>query len=223
MNLGVETTIPMLPEGDPRPERWRRLARLLPADNQTDRQRRSYVFQLDGEVGDVRSSVTVQEQAGTVNLGGRKSALPLTLLNTSPTPLTVIVRLTSPGPKLSFPDGDLTVEVSGRMRIEVPVESRTNGRSPVTVQLLTPEGGSPLTAPEQFTVQATALTGLGQVVTAAFVLILISWWISHARRARRIAREQQTGSQSRHPARPPEPSTALTVAPQGPVAGHDDG
>jgi len=49
-------------------------------------------------------------------------------------------------------------------------------------------------------VQATALTGLGQVVTGAFVLILISWWIQHARSARRARRNgQAVRSKRRHP------------------------
>ncbi|MGD9701516.1 MAG: hypothetical protein AB7Q42_24025 [Acidimicrobiia bacterium] len=214
VTAGVETTVPMLPENDPRPTRWRSLLRMMPADNLSERQQRSYVLQLDGEVGDVRSSVTVQPQSGIVNLGGRRSKIPLTLVNTSDIPLTVVVRLSSPGPKITFPDGDQTVEVTGRMRIEIPVESRTNGRSPVTVQLFTPLGGSVLTGPEQFTVQATALTGLGQVVTAAFVLILISWWIQHARAARRAQRNgEATGSQSRHPTGHADPSGPVAVPP----------
>lgn len=198
---GVETTEPMLPDDDPRPARWHRLLDVLPADDLDEQQRRSYIRQLDGEVGDLRSSVTVQSQSGTVNLGGRRSDLPITLVNSSDTPLTVLVRLASPGPKLSFPENDVVVTVDDRVQLEMEVEARTNGRTPVSVQLFTPDGTTMLTAPEQFTVQATALTGLGQVVTGAFVLILISWWIQHARVTRRRAREAEAaGSAQRHPA-----------------------
>lgn len=199
---GVETTEPMLPAGDARPARWRRLLDVLPADDLDDRQRRSYFLQLDGEIGDLRASVTVQPQSGTVNLGGRRSKVPLTLVNESDTPLTVLVRLTSPGPKLTFPENDVVVTVDDRARVEMEIEARTNGRSPVSVQLFTPDGAAMLTAPQQFTVQATALTGLGQVVTGAFVLILITWWIQHARLARRRARSvQAANSAERHPTR----------------------
>ena len=228
VTAGVETTVPMLPPNDPRPNRWRSMLRMMPADNLSERQLRSYVFQLDGEVGDVRSSVTVQQQDGIVNLGGRESQIPLTLVNSSDVPLTVVVRLSSPGPKLTFPDGDQTVEVAGRVRIEIPVVSRTNGRSPVTVQLLTPLAGSVLTGPEQFTVQATALTGLGQVVTGAFVLILISWWIQHARSARRARRNgQAVRSKRRHPTTHGDRSSGDGDAPpttqDGPsLAAHED-
>lgn len=211
---GVETTVPMLPEDDARPARWQRLLDVLPADDMNDGQRRSYILQLDGEVGDIRSAVEVQPQSGTVNLGGRHSQLPITLVNSSDTPLAVVVHLSSPGPKLEFPDNDVEVTVEGRQHVEMQVEARTNGRSPVTVQLFTPESASVLTAPEQFTVQASALTGLGQVVTGAFVLILVTWWIQHARRSRRQAREARAaGSAERHPT---AIGRAPTPVPHGP-------
>jgi Family of unknown function (DUF6049) len=206
---GVRSTETMLPIGDPHPAHWDDLLAVLPAENLPDRQRRAYVTQLDGEVGDLRSAVSVVLDTGTINLGGRRSEIPVQLVNESTTPLRVMLRLVSP--KLQFPEGDQIIELVGRQRLEIPVEARTNGRFPVTVQLLTPDGSSELTAPQTLTVQATALTGLGQVVTGAFVVILASWWVQHARVAHRKRRLERTASTAeRHPAaRPSDPTATL--------------
>ena len=64
--------------------------------------------------------------------------------------------------------------------------ARSNGTSPVTVEVLTPPPTSvPLTEPVTLTSRVNALTGLGQVLTAALFLILLTWWFSHWRARRR--------------------------------------
>jgi hypothetical protein len=98
----------------------------------------------------------------------------------------VVVRLSSP--RLNFPEGDVEVRLAPEDTtvVEIPVEARSNGTSPVTVEILTPSL-DPLTEPVTLTSRFTALTGLGQVLTAGLLLILLTWWFSHWRVRRRAA------------------------------------
>ena len=67
----------------------------------------------------------------------------------------------------------------------IPVEARSNGTSSLTISILTPTLGEDVTTPLVLTARVNALTGLGQVVTGAAVLVLVSWWYGHFRRRRR--------------------------------------
>ena len=104
-------------------------------------------------------------------------------------------------PKLTFPDGDLEVELepSGNTEIELPVVARSNGTSSVEVELLTPALGQTVDGPVVLTARVNALTGLGQVITGGAVLVLLSWWFGHFRRRRR-ARLERRGARQRTPA-----------------------
>ena len=99
-------------------------------------------------------------------------------------PLNVVLRLSSP--RLEFPDGDTTVTLLPNevTVVNVPVVARSNGTSPVTVEVLTPSQ-DPLTEPVTLTSRVNALTGLAQVLTFALFLILLTWWFSHWRARRR--------------------------------------
>ena len=108
---------------------------------------------------------------GVARAGG-SSKVPLTLVNTCPTPLTVRVRLSSPKLRLSQPD--TVAEVTDRYQFEIPVEARTNGVFVVTVELFTPAGsGGPAQPAGDVHGRGQALTGLGQVITAALLLVLV--------------------------------------------------
>jgi hypothetical protein len=121
----------------------------------------------------------------TFTLTGRESVLRLNLRNDADEPRLVLVRARSP--KLTFPDGDLEVELapSGNTPIELPVIARSNGTSSVEVELLTPILGQTVDGPVVLTANVNALTGLGQVITGGAVLVLLSWWFGHFRRRRR--------------------------------------
>ncbi|MEZ5256653.1 MAG: hypothetical protein R2705_07125 [Ilumatobacteraceae bacterium] len=53
-----------------------------------------------------------------------------------------------------------------------------------------------------FTVRATALTGLGQVVSGALVVVLITRWLQHWRSRRRTRRTAQAAAHDAHPSMP---------------------
>jgi hypothetical protein len=199
LDKSIDVTDDMLPFGDARPDRWRELESVLPADNISADQQRAYANTIDSEITAVQGAIQPPQQ-GSITLGGRTSAIPITLENTGDTPLKVLLRARSP--KLQFPAGDQVHEIApGRQRVDIPVVARSNGRFPVSVQIFTPDGSTPLSAPTTITVQSSALTGRGQLVTGAFVLILASWWFQHVRRNRQRKRATAAGlAQQRHPA-----------------------
>jgi hypothetical protein len=73
--------------------------------------------------------------------------------------------------------------------VVVEVEARSNGRFPVSVQLLTPRGDLALSEPMTITANVSAIAGLGQVVTATALLVLLTWWAHNWRTKRRRALE----------------------------------
>ncbi len=206
LRAAISTTATMLPTGDGRPALWSALVGVFPADNLDETTRDLYADQLDGEIGDVRNCVTVANR-GRISLGGRTSNIPITLENSCPDPLQVRVALASS--KLILRETSTTTIVSDRAVVEIPVEAKTNGVFTVTVELYTPGGDPPavLTAPVELTVRSTALTGLGQVISGALLVVLATWWVQHARSRRRGRRAEAAAlTATGHPSAGKEPS-----------------
>lgn len=188
----------MLPDGDDRPENWRRFLDVLP-DRRFDTERRqNFVDVIVTDTAAVADGLVAPTPAA-FTLGGRSSQIRLSLRNDGPTDLRVRLRLASP--KLLFPDGEpLVVLASGTTTpVEIQVEARSNGRFPVTVQVITPDGGVALTDPIVFTARVNALAGLGQVVTGVALLLLATWWVRHWRAQYRRKQADILASTSRHP------------------------
>lgn len=207
----IDAFASMLPDGDERPAMWRRILDVLPDQRFSDEVRFAYADVVRQETEALASQV-VTPASTTFTLGGRDSAIRLSLRNDSPTELAVRVRLASS--KLRFPEGELVVQLapSAITSVEIPVEARSNGRFPVTVQLLTPEGQLPLTQPIVFTARVNALAGLGQLVTVMAFLLLAVWWIHHLRQRYRERQSQVTDTTHRHPSgdvarHPPDEAT----------------
>ena len=152
----------------------------------------------DAEVDARLATITAEAQAVygcvampnpfTFTLTGRASTLRLNLTNRCADELRVVVHPTSS--KLTFPIGDVarTLAANGVTEVEVEVQSRSNGTSAVTIELLTPVGSLPLPQTLTLTARVNALSGLGQVVTGGALLVLGSWWYQHFRRRRRARR-----------------------------------
>ena len=207
----IDAFASMLPDGDERPAMWRRILDVLPDQRFSEEARFAYADVVRQETEALASQV-VTPASTTFTLGGRDSAIRLSLRNDSPTELSVRVRLASS--KLRFPEGELVVQLapSAITSVEIPVEARSNGRFPVTVQLLTPEGQLPLTQPIVFTARVNALAGLGQLVTVMAFLLLAVWWIHHLRQRYRERQSQVTDTTHRHPSgdvarHPPDEAT----------------
>jgi hypothetical protein len=146
--------------------------------------------ELDRVSAEARSTYSAVEapRPFTFTLTGRRSTLRLNLRNTGTRDLHVIVRPSSP--KLRFPEGDESVVLRAGAITEVliPVQAQTNGTSAIGIQIVTPFGNQTVQGPVVLTARVNALSGLGQVVTGAAILVLLSWWYGHFRRRRRVRR-----------------------------------
>jgi hypothetical protein len=188
----------MLPEGAARPAEWSHLIGRLPSDGLTDTQVAAIAAGLRAEFASIRAAVQVQVPAGSrFTLTGRSSTVRVKIGNSGTTPLTVQVRLGSP--KLLFPDGPQTVvlEPGQFTEVRVRVEARTNGTSAVTLEVYTADGGLRLGPIVPLAVSVNALSGLGNLVTGALALVLLTWWVRHVRQNRRA--RATTGAVGRHP------------------------
>ena len=179
----MQTVASMLPADDPRPAAWiRRLDSFVSTafDEETVD---AELDELLAEAQTLRDGVVAPEPF-TFTLTGREGDIDIRVGNDLDEPLNVVVRLSSP--RLEFPEGDVSVTLvpGDDTTINVPVVARSNGTSPVTVDVLTPSG-DPLTEQVTLTSRVNALTGLGQVLTAALFLMLLTWWFSHWRARRR--------------------------------------
>ena len=134
------------------------------------------------EAGHVRTAVVLPDPF-TFTLTGNADEITIRLRNTSSDPLTVILQMSSS--KLTFPHNDqlITLRPNDSTDIRVPVRARSNGTSAVNVALLTPLG-DPLAGPVVLTSRVNALTGLGQVLTGAFIILLGTWWFANWRKRR---------------------------------------
>lgn len=189
-------TASMLPAGDLRPLSWQYVIDALPSTDVEQVQFDALHALVEQDITAIRTSI-VPPEPFRFTLAGHSSTIRLNLTNTGTAPLRVLLRLDSL--KLDFPEGSdvTTVLDPGINTVRIPVETRSKGRFPVTMKILTPEHESALTDPVPLTANVNALTGLGPLVTGGALLILVSWWAHHVRGTRR--RRLVGGSAARHP------------------------
>jgi len=194
----VDAFSSMLPQGDLRPRRWRRLLDVLPHEAFSDEVRAEYSKSITDETSALAQAI-VPPMATTFTLGGRDSPIRFSVRNDGDTDVRVRIRLTSS--KLSFPEGETIVLVPARSStaVDIPVIARSNGRFPVTLQMFTPEGGISVSPISTLTARVNALAGLGQLVTGVALLLLMSWWVSHFRRQHHHRRSAEARLSQRHP------------------------
>jgi uncharacterized membrane protein len=181
--LSAESAASMMID-DARASAWRAELDTLLSTGLDDEAVDAALERISSQANDVRASVSGPAPF-TFTLTGRQSVLRLNIRNDAAEPRVVVVRARSP--KLAFPDGDTEVELapSTNTEVELRVEARSNGTSSVEVELLTPSLEQTVDGPVVLTARVNALTGLGQVITGGAVLVLVSWWFGHFRRARR--------------------------------------
>lgn len=175
----------MLPADDPRPAEWTAELESLISTAYSDAEVIAATASMIAEAQRLTSAVGLPDPF-TFTLTGRTGTIEIRLTNSIDEPLDVLVHLEST--KLTFPDGDqiVTLFPSGETSVIVPVEARSNGTSSIDLVVSTPAGET-LDDPVALTARVTALTGLGQVLTAGFVLVLVTWWFTHWRSRRRAA------------------------------------
>ncbi len=128
----------------------------------------------------------------TITLTARKGHLPVSVVSLSDEPLQVLLEVESD--KLKFAGAGsantatfpLTLHKGNNPIIDLTVEARTSGAFPLHLTVLTPDGGV-VVARTTFTVQSTALSGVGVFLSVGAGLFLVVWWSRHAWKARRAA------------------------------------
>ncbi|MFT6290062.1 MAG: hypothetical protein ACJAR2_000648 [Ilumatobacter sp.] len=170
----------MLRQDDPRQSEWARQLDSFVSTAFSDTEVDAALRQLLAEADALRAGVVAPDPF-TFTLTGREGDIKVRIGNDLDEPLNVIVRLSSP--RLAFPSGDIpvTLRPDSITIVDVPVEARSNGTTAAIIEILTPSLSEGLIEPVTLTARVNALTGLGQVLTGAFVLILLTWWFSHWR------------------------------------------
>ena len=194
LRLLADDTASMLPDDDARPTDWESDLQLAMSTGLTSVEADTVITSVDDDIADVREAVQPPESY-QFTIAGRQADVPVRIENTSATPMTVVVSLTSD--KLSVPGGDVTAVLAplAITDVAVPVETRSNGLFPVMVEVRTPVGNL-ITEPVEMTARVTSLSGLGRVITISALLVLLSWWYSHFRRHRAA---RLAAASSRHP------------------------
>jgi hypothetical protein len=188
----------MLPDDDPAIQHWLDVLQILPSTAVTDDGAEAMVQGLRDDF-DVYLHGIQGPAPFTFTLTGRSSTLSFNFRNTTDTPLTVRMNLSSP--KLTFPDGDQTLTLPAQQETEVNVRTTalSNGQSSVFLRLYPQAADSDIQLmPEVvLTARVSSLAGLGQLLTGAGLLLLVTWWGRHWQQARR--KRMSAGHVVRHP------------------------
>jgi hypothetical protein len=123
----------------------------------------------------------------TITLTARRGEIPVTVLNEANYRVHLDIRVASD--KLGFPQGAVRrVELTRRNTTErFSVDARTSGAFPLRVTLVSPDGRL-VVGESRFTVRSTAFSGVGLVLSAGALVVLLAWWARHHVRGRRNRR-----------------------------------
>ena len=200
LSFEATSTASMLADGGARVANWRERIDVLPTGALSDEQVARMAAEIRAEMAAIRTAIQVP--AGfAFSLTGRSTTVPIKLYNNSAVALTVRVRMTSS--KLKFPDGDVIQELAPQSftEIRIRIDTLANGRSPATLQVLTPDGSTLLAPPVPLTASVTVLSGLGNLITGALLLVVLTWWVRHVRKNRRACLAAQAAALlDNHPA-----------------------
>lgn len=178
----------MMPEDDPRSQRWTELLAVAVAGGESAG---SYVDGLRSDLRRVTSAVNLTTPSD-ITLSSRSGSLRLQLRNDEAVPL--YVRVTVSSPKItSAGRADVVQLLPGSTTdVKVPVRARSNGSFPVTIRVTTPSGRVQVVSPTIITASVRAVTGLGQLVSITLLLVLVAWWWASWRRKRLGSGEEGT-------------------------------
>jgi hypothetical protein len=156
------------------------------ADGLKARDRQADLSAARARIGGIVGGVSTAGTA-TVTLTARKGSLPLTLVNDSGSTLSVVLHLRSS--KLELPDGpDVPLDLPpGATRVSIDITTRASGSIPLEVEVGSPDGKLLLTT-ARYSVQSTAVSGVGIVLSAGAMLFLLVWWGRHWREHRRSSK-----------------------------------
>ena len=146
-------------------------------------QRNAYIDQIYNIIDTQRTDSITTPATETITLTGRRSEVPIVIDNNLDTDTAVLLVLDSE--KLDFPEGREidAVLTPGSNRIEVPIEARGSGDSPIRIQVFSPDR-SILLGSAEIVVRLLAFSGVGVLIGGLAILVLLGWWLRHLRSAR---------------------------------------
>lgn len=192
----------MLTSDNPLPAQWQSKLDVIPSSAVSDAQVALIADDLSTQYEQIRHSV--EPPTGLdFTMTGRTGTLRLKLRNNADFPIIVRVRLGAASNKLTFPaEENHPLDPNATTELKFEIRARSNGRFPVYLTLLAPNDvgveSNPLQPPTRFTATVFGLSGLGNLVTGAALLVLLTWWVHHIRASRR--RKASEIARHRHPA-----------------------
>ncbi len=172
----------------PRYYRQQILSALTRQRNPTDRRRALEL--LDSQLDDDMSVIELHN-GRSVTLAARSAPIPIVVENNSSGPRQVLLRFNS-DKVVATEDRQLVTVQPGTSALEVELETRSLGVSPLEVSVWTPDGVL-LLADTRYQIRSTAVPGLGLLVSIGAVGLLGAWWVIDVRRRRAAAATGSSG------------------------------
>ncbi|MEZ5408388.1 MAG: hypothetical protein R2761_10200 [Acidimicrobiales bacterium] len=164
-----------------------RMARALAVD-QTASERKLELAQIARLLGDELISFSLPTDQ-SVTLAARRASIPLTIENGTSGRRNVLLSFRSAN--VAVTENNRLIEVEpGTSSIDVEVEARALGESPLVVTVRTPDGRHVLSS-TRFRVRSTAVPGLGLAISAAGLVGLAIWWYVSIKRNRANGRRRR--------------------------------
>ncbi len=148
---------------------------------ETDRQ--AFIEDIYRRIDDQKNGAISAPAAETITFTTRDPVVPIVIENNFG--FAADVALLFDSEKLEFPDGrqvDIRLE-PGTNRVDVPVLARASGDSPIRIQVLSPDRVVLLSSSE-VVVRTFAVSGVGVVIGAIAIVVLLAWWLRHRRATR---------------------------------------
>lgn len=147
----------------------------------------------------------------SITLAARRAPIPITIESKASGER--IVLLTFRSANVTVTENNRLIKVhNGTNPIDVEVEARALGASPLVVTVRTPDGRHELST-TRFRVRSTAVPGLGLAISAAGLVGLAIWWYVS------IKRNRANGGRRRRPGRGPDDDPEPTEPDPGPDGG----
>lgn len=155
------------------------LASLTRQRNPDDRRRAltTLVAQMRNDMG-----VVQLHEGQPVTLAAREAPIPILMDSDAVGPRNVMLRFDSDKVVADHDKRIVTIE-PGTSSINVELQARSLGVSPLEVSVWTPDGETQLAA-TRFEIRSTAIPGLGLLVSIGAVGLLGAWWVLDARKRR---------------------------------------
>jgi len=182
-NSAIESWSGVISGDEASTDRLEALLRVSTDFRLTDTQRTEYIDAIYTLIDMQKDSSITTPESETITLTGRLADVPITVENNLGVDANVLLILDSE--KLSFPSGqaiDITLR-PGPNRIDIPIEARASGDSPIRVQVFTPDR-SVLLGSSEVLIRTLAFSGVGIVIGAVSLVVLLLWWLRHARTRR---------------------------------------